>query len=97
MKPDIREATVLEKIPPTESRAVLRQIEPGADFTCSYCDGWVKFQAKSRKNQVICNVYVRGKWDRVEHFHEDCYAAAGQTHGSIIGDIAQHNNKCRKP
>ena len=31
--------------------------------------------------QVICNVYVKGRWDRVEHFHAPCYEEAGQPFG----------------
>jgi hypothetical protein len=42
----------------------------------------VKFQAKVRKQQVICNVYVGGRWDRVEHFHAECYDASGEPYGS---------------
>jgi hypothetical protein len=45
----------------------------------------VKFQAKVRNRQAICNVYERGVWKRVEHFHADCYEAAGRPHGDIQG------------
>ncbi|MEZ5165189.1 MAG: hypothetical protein R2695_01390 [Acidimicrobiales bacterium] len=33
----------------------------------------VKFKARERQQQVICNVHVGGSWDRVEHYHEPCY------------------------
>ncbi len=66
------------------SRAVTRLVEPGSQVDCSYCGERVKFQAKMRHQQVICNVYVKGKWDRVEHFHADCYKKAKQPFGKPI-------------
>lgn len=65
------------------SRAVLRDVEPGSTVDCAFCGERVKFQAKVRHKQVICNVYVRGKWDRVEHFHSECYTTAGDPHGDV--------------
>ncbi len=69
--------------PTRKSRAVLRDVEPGSTVECAYCDERVKFQAKVRNRQVICNVYVKGVWDRVEHFHADCYEPAGEPHGPV--------------
>lgn len=63
------------------SRAVVRSIEAGSSVTCAACGEPVKFKAKVRAQQVICNVYVKGAWDRVEHFHADCYTSAGSPHG----------------
>lgn len=63
------------------SRAVVRFIEAGNTATCAYCGQAVQFRARAKTKQVICNVYVKGKWDRVEHFHRDCYDKAGQPHG----------------
>ncbi|MFZ4519938.1 MAG: hypothetical protein ACOYOP_16225 [Microthrixaceae bacterium] len=68
---------------PNSSRAVLRDVEPGSSVDCAHCGERVKFQAKVRHRQVICNVYVDGRWDRVEHFHSDCYEVAGQPHGDV--------------
>jgi hypothetical protein len=65
-----------------KSRAVVRNVEAGNSAICSACDEPVKFAAKVRRQQVICNVYVDGKWDRVEHFHAECYAEAGEPYGS---------------
>ena len=65
------------------SRAVLRDVEPGSTVECALCGERVKFQAKVRNRQVICNVYVGGTWDRVEHFHADCYEQAGEPHGEV--------------
>lgn len=65
------------------SRAVLRDVEPGSTVECTLCDERIKFQAKVRHKQVICNVYIDGHWDRVEHFHADCYDAAGLPHGAV--------------
>src|SRR5690349_13959526 len=64
------------KTAPRTSRAVLRDVEPGSTVECAHCGERVKFQAKVRNRQVICNVYVKGVWDRVEHFHADCYDLA---------------------
>ncbi|MEZ5281708.1 MAG: hypothetical protein R2770_14705 [Acidimicrobiales bacterium] len=63
------------------SRAVLRTIDAGNSAYCSECDELIKFRAKVRAYQVICNVYVKGKWDRVEHFHQECYDKAGAPFG----------------
>jgi hypothetical protein len=65
-----------------KSRAVLRPIEAGNFAECAHCGERVKFQAKVRKQQVICNVYIGGRWDRVEHFHSECYEAGGEPYGS---------------
>lgn len=63
------------------SRAATRLIEPGSSTDCTHCDERVKFQARIRATQVICNVYVAGVWDRVEHYHSDCYELAGSPYG----------------
>ncbi|MGI8777905.1 MAG: hypothetical protein ACR2LJ_11145 [Acidimicrobiales bacterium] len=42
----------------------------------------MKFSAKIRLWQVIANIYVNGRWDRVEHYHAECYEGAGQPYGS---------------
>ena len=64
-----------------KSRAVLRPIDAGNSAYCAHCDLLVKFQARVRANQVICNVYIKGKWDRVEHYHEECYDEAKAPYG----------------
>ena len=78
------------------TRAVLRstKILAGQDWeTCPHCGDHVKFAApKTLEAQrrhglpahthfTICNIYVDGRWDRVEHWHHSCYLAAGQPHG----------------
>ena len=63
------------------SRAVTRLIEAGNSATCVVCKLPVKFRAKSRLQQVIANVYNDGVWNRVEHYHLDCYENAGQPYG----------------
>lgn len=65
-----------------DSRAVARPVEAGNSATCAGCGAPVKFTAKARHNQVIANVYVDGKWNRVEHYHEECYENAGAPYGS---------------
>jgi hypothetical protein len=66
-----------------KSRAVVRHVEAGSDAYCSACGDRVKFRAKVKQQQVICNVYVRGIWDRVEHFHAECYQEAGRPYGEV--------------
>ncbi len=65
-----------------QSRAVIRSIDAGNSAYCAHCDELIKFRAKVRAQQVICNVYVKGKWDRVEHFHLECYTLAGSPFGT---------------
>src|SRR3954467_14110594 len=64
------------------SRAVLRTIEAGSSAMWGTGDEQVKFRAKVKMQQVVCNVYVNGKWNRVEHYHLECYDQAGEPYGS---------------
>ena len=63
------------------SRAVTRRVEAGSGVVCAQCGQAVKFAAKVQRQQVIANVYVDGRWHRVEHFHAECYDEAGQPYG----------------
>jgi hypothetical protein len=63
------------------SRAVTRRVEAGSTVLCVKCQEAVKFAAKVLRLQVIANVYVDGRWNRVEHFHADCYDGAGAPYG----------------
>ena len=69
------------KKPVWKSRAVYRLIEAGSAVTCVSCGEHVKFKAKVRAKQVICNVYTKGVWQRVEHYHDQCYTEAGEPYG----------------
>lgn len=69
------------KKPVWKSRAVARTIEAGSAVTCNRCSEHIKFRAKVRAKQVICNVYAKGVWQRVEHYHETCYHKAGAPYG----------------
>jgi len=40
---------------------------------CSGCGERIIYRAKEKPKVVTCNVYVRGKWDRIEHFHPEHY------------------------
>ena len=64
-----------------ESRAVERPIDPGNSVRCAHCGTLVKFAARQRGRQVIANVYVDGRWARVEQFHPRCYRAAAYPYG----------------
>ena len=70
---------------PLGSRAVLRRVEAGSMSLCTHCGDQVKFQAKVHKYQAIANVYVDGRWHRVEHFHAECYDLAGAPYGPAAG------------
>ncbi len=61
---------------------MLRLIEPGSSVYCVFCDELVKFRARTKAKQVICNVYVRNRWDRVEHYHAECYTKARSPYGA---------------
>ena len=64
------------------SRAVQRRVEAGCSVMCASCDLQIKFAARQNRQQVIANVYVDGRWTRVEHFHIECYEMAGAPYGS---------------
>jgi DNA-directed RNA polymerase subunit RPC12/RpoP len=70
--------------PVWESRAVLRLIEPGSVAECPRCGERVKFRARHRDQQVICNVYEDGVWQRVEQYHQECYVEADSPHGEAV-------------
>jgi hypothetical protein len=80
-RPDIYSVTSVTTVMPV-SRAVTRLVEAGNDAVCEHCRATVKFVARTKGHQVIANVYVGGRWDRVEHFHEDCYQLAGEPYGT---------------
>lgn len=48
---------------------------------CAHCGQQVKFRARQRDQQVICNVYEKQVWKRVEHYHAACYDEAGAPYG----------------
>lgn len=56
-------------------------IEAGSTVVCTQCDREMRFRARQRDMQVICNVYEHGAWERVEHFHPDCYEDAAAPYG----------------
>jgi DNA-directed RNA polymerase subunit RPC12/RpoP len=64
-----------------ESRAIIKLIEAGSAAECPHCNDRVKFRARHRDQQVICNVYENGVWKRVEQYHLECYSDAGSPHG----------------
>ena len=76
--------TAATSAPRRASRAVTRLIEAGSTVDCTQCGERVKFQARIKASQVICNVYVDGRWDRVEHYHEACYGDAGEPYGTAV-------------
>lgn len=64
-----------------ESRAVVRLIEAGSVAECPHCGERVKFRARHRDQQVICNIYENGVWQRVEQYHFECYDQADSPYG----------------
>jgi hypothetical protein len=77
------------------TRAVARFIEAGTMATCPACEQPIKFSARVRAKQVICNVYEDGRWVRVEHYHDACYEGAGEPHGAT--DESQLLRPKRRP
>ncbi len=69
---------------PTATRAVVRPVDPGNDASCTLCGRQIKFAARTHPRQVIANVYESGTWQRVDHFHEDCYESAGAPLGPAL-------------
>ena len=67
-----------------ESRAVIKLIEAGSAAECPHCLDRVKFRARHRDQQVICNVYEDGVWKRVEQYHLECYGDADSPHGEAV-------------
>lgn len=80
-----------------ESRAVLRLIEAGSMAECPLCGERVKFRARHRDQQVICNVYEGGVWKRVEQYHEHCYEEADKPHGEAIHKPMRRKGRSAKP
>jgi hypothetical protein len=68
----------------TKSRAVVRTVEAGNSAMCAHCGAQVKFVARAQLKQVIANVYDGGVWQRVEHFHSDCYTEAKEPYGPAV-------------
>jgi hypothetical protein len=83
-------STITATITPT-SRAALRRVEAGNMALCTRCEEQVKFAAKLTRMQVIANVYVDGRWARVEHFHDECYDAAGAPYGTPSEPVAKRS------
>jgi hypothetical protein len=72
-----------------QSRAAQRSVEAGSYVDCTHCGERVKFQAKVRNQQVICNIYTDGRWTRVEHYHAECYEAAGEPFGTPAEQVVR--------
>jgi hypothetical protein len=64
-----------------QSRAVLRLVEAGINASCAFCGDRLRFSSRSKARKVIANVYVGGRWDRVEQYHDACYEQAGAPYG----------------
>jgi hypothetical protein len=74
-------SSLIETAPPLGTRAVLRRVVPGSAVPCTTCGEIVRYAARAQHQQVIANVYVDGRWNRVEHHHDTCYQDAGEPHG----------------
>lgn len=64
-----------------QTRAIVREVVRGNHTECVACGEQVRFRTRLRHLTVICNVYDAGRWDRVEHYHLDCYRDGGEPHG----------------
>jgi hypothetical protein len=73
--------------PKLGTRAVKLRIEPGNVADCLHCGVYIKFNSRlpeSGRRQIVCNIYKKRKWDRVEHYHQDCYDEVGRPYGDPI-------------
>lgn len=77
------------------SRAVLREVQAGSMVSCTHCLDLVAFRARERPKQVICNVYNEDRWVRIEHYHHECYGAAGAPYGEPA-DIPQRRQPAQR-
>lgn len=67
-----------------QSRAVVRLIEPGNEASCTKCGEPLKWRARKRLTQIICNVYKGRRWNRVEYYHPKCYKALDEPYGEPV-------------
>ena len=74
------------------SRAVTRTVDAGNSAYCAVCEELIKFRARIRADHIICNVYVNNKWDRVEHYHPECYKKAKSPYGAPADCPATKSN-----
>lgn len=81
---------------PAKSRAAKRLVEPGNWAYCVLCEEPIKFRARERRVQVICNVYVNKVWNRVEHFHDECYEKAANPYGEPAAMKPLRGNGAKK-
>lgn len=71
----------------SQTRAVLRVVTPanGApETTCAGCRQGIVWSAKKKQVRVIANLYENGVWTDTVHFHDSCYAAAGEPYGEAV-------------
>ena len=73
--------TLLNKLQECIENTKDTMLKLGVVAECKHCEERVKFKAREKHQQVICNVYVDGRWDHVEHFHAPCYDEAGRPFG----------------
>ncbi len=66
------------------SRAVSRKLQPGLGLECDACSMPIKYSAKFPTNQIIANVYDGNVWQKVVHYHEECYQELDYPHGEPI-------------
>lgn len=83
------------------TRSVRRDLKTiaGLDWpTCEWCGEHIKYAAPAtlrslrrrglpaHTHQIISNIYIDGRWDRVEHRHEACWFEAGEPWGPLHTD-----------
>lgn len=69
---------------PSPSRAVTRKLQPGLGLDCDACSMPIKYSAKFPSNQIIANVYENNVWQKVVHYHEECYRQLAYPYGEPI-------------
>jgi hypothetical protein len=69
---------------PNQTRAVLRPITIGASAKCENCDKTLRGNFKYRPQQIIVNIFRRGKWKATKHYCPVCYDKLGRPYGEVI-------------
>lgn len=79
---DVPVATVPERT--FQTRVVSKPCTAGDFIVCRRCGAEIKYRARTKDREVLCNVYENGAWDRLERFHPACYVGAGEPYGPVV-------------
>lgn len=73
---------------PNQTRAVLRPITIGASAKCENCAKTLRGNFKYRPQQIIVNIFRRGKWKATKHYcGRACWEEAGSLGAPLQGEV----------